>query len=1007
MKPLKLTMSAFGSYADTQVIDFTELGVNGLYLITGETGSGKTTVFDAISFALYGKASVSGRDEYQMLRSDFASDKAKTFVELEFICGESRYKIKRSIKKNTQDVELLMPDGISISRRKEVDNKVIEVIGLDREQFAQIVMIAQNDFLRFLQSGTDDRLKILRRIFGTDIFKTFQERLKSLVKIQSDERNFIIHDFERYEVDIYRRNEKFEQWKQQILTDTDEVADLDIKIKELDNKKQKLAAELAIARDLDKKFSQLTQLNMQLVEHTILADEIIKLSKRTDAAEIALRKIKPFADDKSKAISEHVTAINNLSKAKEMLNTAVKQLETATKTISELPSLEDKQNLLNEIIKKWEIASEQQKKLKILDSNQKKIIQKQSELHTIKNQLESANKKISALPLIDEKSKALEDLNKLLSDETIRLDKLTALQSDSITIDGKQKELAFAQADFESLHLKFDEADAKCRDIEEMFLRSQAGIIATSLISGKPCPVCGSKVHPEPATLSDSNLSEAKLKKERDSRELLRIARDKKSSDCGKLKAELELLIKQFRENLLYNIPDANIETANSILSETTARSTKKVEELNKEKLVLKDLVTELKASKTRYESIRDSLSPKCTSLESEIQTLTTLFLRDLSEFVSEPDWLNSKTMLYNILSKCQTEVSNIKTKKEKSEIEFTLLKKLWEEETQKKVNAEKSYASAITLTNERDEFEKNLYAVKISKTTSFELALKEYNFDSEETYISALLTEAELMQNKKRISDYERQGEQLTRDIERINIETKNKIKPDIEKLNSDAEFVNDESHNASKKRDSVKIQLENTNTSLKWLTTRAADFEKVEKKYAALKQLTDTANGRLDFETYAQMAYFERVLKAANLRLKMMSQNRYTLIRKEDVSDGRKRTGLEIEVLDSYTGKARSANSLSGGESFMASLSLALGLSDVVRQNVGGIHLDAMFIDEGFGSLDSEILELAVRTLSDMADIGRIIGIISHVPELRERIDKQIQVEKTSSGSKIKIYL
>ncbi|MDR3280100.1 MAG: hypothetical protein LBT23_06285, partial [Synergistaceae bacterium] len=185
-----------------------------------------------------------------------------------------------------------------------------------------------------------------------------------------------------------------------------------------------------------------------------------------------------------------------------------------------------------------------------------------------------------------------------------------------------------------------------------------------------------------------------------------------------------------------------------------------------------------------------------------------------------------------------------------------------------------------------------------------------------------------------------------------------------------------------------------------------RAAErFSKLEHRYAAVKQLSDAANGKLDFETYAQTAYFERVLRAANTRLKLMSQNRYALLRKTDNDDGRKRSGLELEVMDAYTGKARSANSLSGGESFMTSLSLALGLSDVVQQSVGGIRLDAMFIDEGFGSLDPDVLELAVRTLSDMTGGGRIIGIISHVAELRERIDKQVRVEKTPSGSKISL--
>jgi len=256
-----------------------------------------------------------------------------------------------------------------------------------------------------------------------------------------------------------------------------------------------------------------------------------------------------------------------------------------------------------------------------------------------------------------------------------------------------------------------------------------------------------------------------------------------------------------------------------------------------------------------------------------------------------------------------------------------------------------------------------------------------------------------------RQISGYEKTGEQLSRDVKRLEKDTAGKEQPDLNKLKADAGAVRTESQLLSNQRDGIKHRLNETERALQFLQRAAGDFEKAEKAYAAVKQLADTANGKLDFETYAQMAYFERILHAANLRLKLMSQNRYTLLRKEGSSDRRSKTGLDLEVLDSYTGKARSANSLSGGESFLASLSLALGLSDVVQQSAGGIHLDTMFIDEGFGSLDTEILELAVKTLSEMAGIGRIVGIISHVTELRERIDKQIRIEKTPVGSKVSV--
>jgi exonuclease SbcC len=259
----------------------------------------------------------------------------------------------------------------------------------------------------------------------------------------------------------------------------------------------------------------------------------------------------------------------------------------------------------------------------------------------------------------------------------------------------------------------------------------------------------------------------------------------------------------------------------------------------------------------------------------------------------------------------------------------------------------------------------------------------------------------------KKQIAGYEKTGEQLERDIKRLEAETKDKERPDTGKLKSDIAAAGNAVENISGRRDETRIRLDQTLDKLKYLRRSSEELDRSEKEYAAVKQLSDKANGRLDFETYAQLAYFERVLRAANLRLKVMSQNRYVLLRKEDSDDKRSKMGLELEVLDSYTCKRRSANTLSGGESFMASLSLALGLSDVVQQSAGGVRLDAMFIDEGFGSLDSEVLELAIRTLQDMAGCGRMIGVISHVAELRERIDKQIFVEKTTSGSRIKLIV
>ena len=317
---------------------------------------------------------------------------------------------------------------------------------------------------------------------------------------------------------------------------------------------------------------------------------------------------------------------------------------------------------------------------------------------------------------------------------------------------------------------------------------------------------------------------------------------------------------------------------------------------------------------------------------------------------------------------------------------------------------AESAYKSALMLVNERESREREVFELFKNAQTLCKKVLAENGFADGAAYKAALVNEKELGEMAKRLNDYENEGIRLNDEIKRLESETQSKEKPDWEKLKAREISANGDISDRRKSRDEIKSRLEKTVKDLADLRKISDSIDKLDIQYAAVKQLSDSANGSFNFETYVQTAYFERVLYAANQRLKIMSQNRYELLHTRESMDGRKSRGLEIEVLDLYTGKSRPVKSLSGGESFMASLSLALGLSDIVQQNAGGIHLDAMFIDEGFGSLDAGVLDLAVKTLFNMAGADRIIGIISHVPELTERIDKQIRIEKTNTGSKIR---
>ncbi|MCL2134499.1 MAG: SMC family ATPase [Candidatus Bathyarchaeota archaeon] len=1006
MKPLKLTLSAFGSYAEVETIDFTLLGSNGLYLITGETGAGKTTIFDAISFALFGEASGVARDKPQMLRSDFANEKTKTWVTLEFISGEKQYKITRTIKENAQDADLFLPDGKLLSGNRNIKSKIAEIIGLDRNQFAQIVMIAQNDFLRFLQSETDNRLAILRHIFGTEILKQFQEQLKELVKNAKNEHELILHEFKRYNVDVYKYVEQFAEWEEQIKAGKNELLRINSQLDLYDEQKKVIAAALAVSEDLCKKFVSLSQIQIDLQVHNAKAGEIVNIKNRAFRGEIALHKVKSLFDAAQKVVVNYVDAQNALVKAKEQENVANTELLDAIKNFETLSPLQEAQNVFNSLVKEWEIVTDKYNILTSLQVNFKEIVNKQAIVTKDQKELIDILDLLNKLTPVTDCQTELEKISIEFENAKENLEKLLNISNDFDVITNKQTMLATAQKEFEIFNIDFNIVANQCQMLEEAFLRNQAGIIADNLSEGEPCPVCGSTNHPVPAKLSNIDVNETKLKKTRTLMEKARTNRDNTSSNCNILKAEIETLQKRFITDFSFFTPNATFEISTT-LPKIIHQTQTNVTSLSEKKNSAEHALTNLKQTTENITKKRDELTPKIATLQSEANTLKKRFINDFSKFNPTVTWETAETELNLLLVQTKNTANELTIRKDTDKKTLDTLTSNWKTATERKANAESEMKSAQTLVTERTENEQKLLKMRDESQIALNEALQENGFATEAEYKNALITENELDKLNTQVIEYEKKSEQLERDIIRLKNETANQEQPNLEKLRDEEQTVQAASKTLSEKRDEINNQLISTTKMLKELSIAASNFEKSEKTYAAVKQLSDTANGRLDFETFAQMEYFGRVLYAANQRLKVMSQNRYLLLRKKDSADARKKAGLDIEVLDAYTGKARSAGSLSGGESFMTSLSLALGLSDVVQQNAGGVHLDAMFIDEGFGSLDAEVLELAVRTLTDMAGGNRIIGIISHVAELSERIDKQIHVKKTTTGSKITLKI
>ncbi|MCL2623282.1 MAG: SMC family ATPase, partial [Planctomycetaceae bacterium] len=568
MKPLQLTMSAFGPYSETQTIDFTRLGENGIYLVTGETGSGKTTIFDAVSFALFGKASGKGRDDYKMLRSDFANEKTRTYVELNFDSGGHRYTIKRTIKKTGKDVGLTLPDKTSVSGETKVNEKIAEIVGLNRDQFSQIVMIAQNDFMRFLQSGSDKRSEILRHIFRTENLKRFQERLKERMKSESDHFNRTLHFFQRYDVDVRRRDVKFAEWESQINADNTVLTNVETRLKDYDERKNRLAGKQAVAEELDKKFADLSKCRNNLARHQAQAEDMVVLRYRTARGEAALRRVKPLADQAKKAADDHSAALAELADAKTRETAAGTEREEAIKAVEVLPPLAEVKDAFDVLKKEWEVSANHLERLAALQNNRKEIRCKQEFLAEKQDELAAVTTGLGTLPLIADCQNELLKISEDLKRAEEKKSGLLPLLNEFSEISDSQVELTEEQKKFAALHEDYCMIDEKYRMMEEAFLRSQAGILAGGLTAGEPCPVCGSVGHPAPAKLSESDVTDAKLKKAKETRDQAQAKREAKSASCGALKTRVETLTRRFAIDLAALIPDATIEAAATLLPE-------------------------------------------------------------------------------------------------------------------------------------------------------------------------------------------------------------------------------------------------------------------------------------------------------------------------------------------------------------------------------------------------------------------------------------------------------
>lgn len=925
MKPLKLTMSAFGSYAGKNVIDFTGQQ-QGIFLITGDTGAGKTTIFDAITYALYNQTS-GGERNGNMMRSQYAQPETETYVELEFLYRGQTYRVRRNPdykitktlkngkireQKVPHSVELTLPDGTVFPEKKNAtDAKIIEILGLTADQFSQIVMIAQGDFLKLLYTKSDERKMIFSKLFRTDIYWKIQENLRRK-SMEMDER-------------IQENDRAFEQEKSRIipLPESEELP-LDELVERLRERLKDALKEQNLRRanveELNKKITKYEEINKLFVS----LEKIRQTGKELEARQAESKERRQQIENARKADKVLVAEQQNLRQQQE-----VEQSAQAIAKMGE--TLADDQEMFESLKTQLQEAEAKQKR-EAADIQKKMLALEQS--------FPSYEALQNARSEEQQAKKVWEDLGKT-SEESFHKKEagIAALKEQQ-----KRQEQIVEQTkkNWEQTSLSASESAKHYEHMYEAFLKEQAGILAENLSAGCPCPVCGSTVHPDPAKLSDHAVTELEVEQAKKTRAAAEEKRDLAYAAFEAEKTEKQKLAQAVEK-----------EEADFVLAQTIAKQQRKEAEQNyvslqkiaeqiREKLVYPSLAE----AKKQYAAMQKALE----AAEQEIAKKR----QKVSELAEAMNTLKGQ--------------------------------KLAEEENQKT-------AKKLAAKTEKE------YAKLLEKS----------GFVSEETYHLAILPERSRSKLEREEKEYESQCLRQQSEQKLLEKQVSGKTYTDTTELNEQLKAEKQALKETEKTYMELHTAYENDRSVLQNCAVYLEKGKKLESEDQVIKSLSKTANGRLsgsakiDFETYIQRQYFKQIIHEANKRLLTMSNHQFILKLKEEANTGRKTNeGLDLSVYSLVTDSERDVKTLSGGESFLAALAMALGLSDIVERSAGAIHPDMMFIDEGFGSLDAQSRQQAIEVLGELAGDSRMVGIISHVTELKEQIDRKLVVNRTDNGSR-----
>ena len=978
MRPTELIISAFGPYAGEVTLDMASLGDRGLYLITGDTGAGKTTLFDAIAFALYGNASGDSRKP-RMLRSKYARPDARTYVEMGFSYSGKEYRVRRNPEymrtkqrgegetREKPDAQLHMPDGRLVTGDKAVTAEVEGLLGLNREQFSQIAMLAQGSFSRLLSGRTEDRGIIFREIFKTKPYQLFQEKLKDRAKglygRYADSRK----SMEQYAGGVITEGHSEElklRWKevpQGSLEALLEVLDQLIGADEAQQQGKDRA--MALVRD------EMAALGMELGK---MQGDAAVCRDMAAAADVFRENMPVLERAKVRYEREKERQAD-----RDGLIGAVTRMEENLKTYDRFDALQENLKACR----------------KETESLEKRLGQAALEERQWKERNDSDEKILESLRQAGEEYQAALTAGERLGEYSGRI----GLLAEELAQYGQErKKLEAARERYRAAGEESRRADDAYREMYQRFLDNQAGILASRLTEGQPCPVCGSVTHPAPARYLEEGKEAAKDKVDR-----LKAAAEEKdkaaarlSLEAGRLAGSLDTRYERMKQQI-----DAEVATWKEDWQKRIRQA----------------------------EADAGALAAKT----GDVRQGRRYFLEQWELMMGQ-----LKGQLERQAAAQKEKIREKKKRKEDKEAvegRRALGRQSLEEASERKQQAQKmlaeSQAKERELESRLKEMESSLpyenrkaAQAELAEKKAFLAGLEKAFKEAEESYnrISRRVSDAQarLEALRGRMAEKDAEGRE-TAGEDRDPAKGPDTMLPggmDVRTAmeHLEARMQENRQHQSEarerltgleQEKSRLHHRLETNRMARERISEQKASMEEIQKEWTWVKALSDTAAGevggkeKITLETYAQMAYFERIIARANTRFMVMSGGQYELKRCTE-EDNRGKNGLGLNVIDHYNGTERSVKTLSGGESFQASLSLALGLSDEIQSAAGGIRLDTLFVDEGFGSLDEDTLNLAMKSLGDLAEGRRLVGIISHVGELKERIQHQIVVVKDKTG-------